>query len=438
MTLSNGQSQPRAGGWHGRPARVRVGRDARPTRRPAHESTLGAAMTALIAVLLASASVGVAQQDSEQPVLESRTVRVTAEGYNRDDALKQALRKALEQGAGVQIASYSQTQDFMLVRDTIYSRAAGIVSDYRIINERPGPGGTVIMEIEATVRPDAVAAAWGEVQNVLDQIGRPKIMVWIDERIDGHLQRDSMVESRIEELFVKAGFDLVTRKARGDVAHPGQADVRDECGSTQLQRIAREAGAHVLIRGAANANRAGIENIYGVPAAFYNCDVQARVYYTDTGKLLASESIPSTRRGLRSRTEFSPQAAREALVQATFPADGNGASNTPAVRAALAIRLYQSVMERWSTEISAGGDVELEVNPLPFKVFLRLKQALAELEGVKSVDGDYTEGAARFRLKTQIAAATLAERLTSTPFDEWLEITDLKLNRIRAKAVSAP
>jgi len=395
---------------------------------------------ALCATALALSVRGQPQEEKGPPptgrddqAAEVKTVRVTAEGYNRDDALKQALRKALEQGAGVQLAGYSQTRDYMLVRDTIYSRAAGIVRDYRILKEREGPNGTYIVELEADVRPSAVAQAWGEVQNVLDQLGRPKIMVWIDERIDGQLQRDSMVETRIEELFVKSGFDLVTRKAIGEVERAELADVREEKGTTKLQEIAKEAGAHILIRGAANANRAGIEIVYGVPAAFYNCDVQARIYHTDTGRVLVAESIPSTRRGLRSRHEFSPQAAREALVQATFPAPENADR-----RPALAIKLYESVMEQWSTLLTAGGDLELDIKPLAFKAYLSIKKALAEVEGIKSVEGDFSEGAARFRMKAQISASTLSELLTRKPFDEWLEVTDLKLNRIRAKAVGSP
>jgi len=358
---------------------------------------------------------------------QTKTVRVRAEGYSAEDALKQALRKALEQGAGVQIAAYSQTQNYVLIRDTIYSRAAGIVRDYRVLDSGRTDSGTWWIEIEATVRSSAVAAAWGEVQNVLDQIGRPKIMVWIDERIDGQLQEDSIVEARIEELFAKAGFDLVTRKARGTVGSPETADVRDESGISELQRIARELGAHLIIRGSANANRAGIETLYGVPAAFYNCDVQARVYSTATGRLLASESLPSTRRGLRSRHEFSPQAAREALVQATFPSE-----EIPGRQPPLAIRLYEAVMEQWATQLSAGGDIDLRVQKIRFKDFLELKKLLTELEGINSVNADFGEGVAEFRLKARIDAQTLAELLTRPPFSDFLEVDDLKPGRIRA------
>lgn len=373
----------------------------------------------------------VAQQEpaAEQ---DARIVFVSAEGYDRDDALRQALRKALEQGAGAQIAGFSQVENFALARDTIYSRAAGIVSEYTILGEQEGAGGTWEVKIRASVRPSAVAETWGEVQNVLDQIGRPRIMVWIDEQIDGQLQPQSLVESRIEELFVKAGFDLVAREAVADVRRREGAGGTRESDAAGLARLAKDAGAHILIRGHAHADRAGIEDLYGVAAAFYNCDVQAKAYSTDTGKLLASESIPVTRRGARSRREFSPQAARAALVDAAFP-------RTQTQREpVLAVRLFESVMEQWSTQITAGGDIELRVEGLDFKMFLQLKKTLAGLNRIQSVDADFTDNTGLYRIKAGIQAQTLAERLTEKPFDDWLSVTDLKPNRIHAKATASP
>jgi len=388
----------------------------------------------LLAVFCLSCPLALAQEQPQQgkraQAGDRKTVTVTAEGYDRDDALKQALRKALEQGAGVQIAAYSEVENFALARDTIYSRASGIVSEYRVLK---GPeevaGGSWEVTIEAVVRPSAVAEAWGEVQNVLDQIGRPRIMVLIDERIDGKPVTQSIVESRIEELFTKAGFDLVAREAVEDIRRRATIDAKNEKDVAKLMRIAQEAKAHILIRGYAHADRAGIESIYGTPAAFYNCDVQAKIYTTDTGRLLASESIPVTRRGARSRKEFSPQAARAALVAATFP------RSETRREPALAIRLFESVMEQWSTQISAGGDIVLEVEGLDFKTFVALKKTLADLKRVKSVNADFTKGAGTFRIKAQLSAQTLAEQLIESPFDDWIEIVDLKPNRIQARSV---
>lgn len=387
----------------------------------------------IIPLLIALAPSVVAQGQAppaEIPALEARTVTVTAEGYNKDDALKRTLRMALEQGAGVQIASFSQAENFALLRDTIYSRAAGIVTDYRILEEREGAGGTVIVKIEAVVRPDAVAQTWGEVQNVLDQIGRPRIMVWIDERIDGRLESDSIVAARIEELFTKAGFDLVAKDAIDEIRRKAREEAETEQNAAKLAQLAKSSGAHILIRGSANANRAGVENLYGVLAAFYNCDVQARVYYTDTGRLIASESLPETRSGVRSQKEFSPQAARSALVRATFPE-----ADSPAMRPPLANRLYEAVMSQWSTQITAGGDIELEIQGLDFRGYARIKKALEEKEHVKRVDGDFSKGIGTFRIKADLSAENLALQLTEAPFAELLEVTDLQLNRITAQAV---
>lgn len=392
----------------------------------------------IIATFLALCGAAWAQEPSpppeqappeQPPALEAKTVKVSAQGYNRDDALKQALRKALEQGASVQIASYSQTESYALVRDTIYSRAAGIIRDYRILSEAEVAGGLWEVTIEATVRPSAVAEAWGEVQNVLDQIGRPKIMVWIDEKIDGHPESSSIVETNIEEMFVKTGFDLVAREAVEEIRRREARDAQDEKNIAKLARLAKEAGAEILIRGSANADRAGVEDLYGTPAAFYNCDVQAKVYYTDNGKLLTSESIPVTRRGVRSRKEFSPQAARAALVAATFPRSDT--RREPA----LATRLFESVMEQWSTQISAGGDIDLDVEGIDFKTYVEMKKSLAGLDRIRSVEGEFTKGAGKFRIKAAMSAQTLAELLTEKPFAGWLEIVDLKLNRIQVKAI---
>lgn len=359
---------------------------------------------------------------------ERKVVTVTAEGYDSGDALKQALRKALEQGAGVQIASYTKVQNFELARDTIYSRASGIITEYKILKQEETAGGGVVVTVEAVVRASAVAQTWGEVQNVLDQLGRPKIMVWIDETIDHRPQSDSIVETRLEEMFVKAGFDLVSRKGVEELARREHADALKEGNEAKLAAIAKNAGAHIYIRGSANANRAGVENLYGVPAAFYNCDVQARVYYTDTARLIASESLPNTRAGVRSQKEHSPQAARTALAQATLPPE-NYARNRPY----LAQKLYESVMEQWSTQLTAGGEIALDIEGLDFATFMKVKKALAEIENVDSVNGDFTKGVGAFRLRAKISAETLAERLTQKPFAEWLDVTDLKPNRIQAK-----
>jgi hypothetical protein len=364
---------------------------------------------------------------------EEKRVTVKAEGINRDDAVKQALRKALEQGAGTQIASFSNVENFTLIRDAIFSRASGIVKDYKIDKEQPGAGGTVVITLTATVSTDAVAKAWGEVQNVLDQLGRPTIAVIINEKIDGVVQEESMVENKLNDFFTRQGFIVKDRRALAAIAQREMGEALEANNVAKIQRYSKDAGASIFIHGSASADQAGMEDLFGIPAAAYNCSVQASVYYTDTGEIVGSSGIPQTRGLVRGRKEFNPQAARTALENATFPSSDQMNDRIPMAR-----DLYVKVMEKWAEQISGGGNIELEVERIDFRGYAALKKALDQ-ELRKNDDqikiaGDFTRNTALFRIRGRMTAENLAIRLTDPPFDEWIDIRDVKMNRIQAVA----
>ncbi|HUU84498.1 MAG TPA: hypothetical protein VM243_13440, partial [Phycisphaerae bacterium] len=151
-------------------------------------------------------------------------VEVTGQGVSKDAAKTDALRRALEQGGQQEISSYSQVENFELIRDSIYSRAEGIVTDYQILQEGPGAGGVYFCKIKAKVSKTAIASSWGEVQNVLDQIGRPGIMVMIAEHIDDVMDDSSILESKIEERLLKSGFDVYCGAQVREIAKRESAD----------------------------------------------------------------------------------------------------------------------------------------------------------------------------------------------------------------------
>ncbi|MCH7526499.1 MAG: hypothetical protein IID39_03590, partial [Planctomycetes bacterium] len=133
-------------------------------------------------------------------------VTVTGNGITSDAALKDALRKALEKGAGLEIASFSKVENFELVRDTVFSRSDGLVSEYTVLDEGEGANNVYYCKIRAQVSKSAIARAWGEVQHILSLIGRPKVMVYITEKIDHEVDDSSILESKIEERLIKSGF----------------------------------------------------------------------------------------------------------------------------------------------------------------------------------------------------------------------------------------
>jgi hypothetical protein len=361
-------------------------------------------------------------QESAKPAAADDIVVVEAdgEGTDKEAATKAALRAALEKGGKQEIFSDTKVENFQVMHDTVISRAEGIVTDYQVVKEAPVVGGgTIKVWIKAKVSKKALHDSWGAIQNVLNQVGRPKIMVYIAERIDGALEQQSILETKIEERMLKSGFDLVDRNQVQAILEKEKADAAADDNMKKLQAAAKEFGAQIYIAGTANANQAGIEELYGTPVAFYNCDAQLKVYYTDTAKLLASKGLPQTRGGARGRKEFSPQAGKQAL-------DFAGRQ--------IVEEIYQQVLSQWSTAISAGGELALEVEGIKFAAANRLKKAIAEMKGVEKVNFELTKDIAKFRINAKMSAQELAEKLSEGEFEKLMDINDVKLNRIQAKA----
>lgn len=351
--------------------------------------------------------------------LAQKPIVVDGEGLSEDAARRDALRKALEQGAGVEISSHSQVENFELIRDTIYARAEGIVSSYKILDQGFGAGGTFYCKIEAIVDPSAVASTWGAVQNVLDQLGEPRIIVCIDERIDGVPQDSSILENEIENRLLAIGFKLKEGKQVREILRRESADAAVEDNVAKVQAIAKDFGAQLFVTGTALANFAEVREVAGTPLAMYNGSGEIKMFYTDSGDLLASESLANARGGARGYNANSPQAGKMALKHAGGP---------------LVDSMYWNVMQRWSERLSAGGDIALEVEGVSLKTAMQIKNKLAEIPNVQRVGGpELTKGIATFRVVTTLTAQDLAQHLLT---DEWLalmEIVDVKPTRLQAK-----
>jgi hypothetical protein len=357
-----------------------------------------------------------AQEDVE-------VVTVTGMGISEDSARYDALRKALEQGGGTEISSRSQVDNFELIRDTIYARADGIISEYKVLEQGDAAGGAKYCKIRAKVSKSAIATTWGEVQNVLDQVGRPGIAVYILERIDGTLQDSSILESQIENRLLDKGFVVYAGEQIRRIMEKESADAESEQNLAKVRAIAKDFGTQVFITGTSQANSAGVKELAGQPTAMYNGDAMIKMYYTDTGQLLASESLANWRGGARGFYDISPQAGKKAL-------ENSGQE--------LVERCYLSVMKRWATQISAGGELTLEVEGgMNMGEVIKLKKKLQAIDPdkIKGVHHSLTKGIATFRITAKMTAEQLVEYLVEDEFAAMIEIVDLKVNRIQAKKV---
>jgi hypothetical protein len=174
--------------------------------------TLALRAIACIVALLAS-SVAAAQTSPPG------TLIVTAEGYAaigndrglaRDQAIRDALRRAVEQATGVQVTSRTLMIDFAIAEDHVTGRAEGFVRTYRILDESTDP--TVFrVTIEAVVD---TARIIDELENfgaiLRTSLGNPRIRIATRDAAP-----DLTAEAFTEDL-VRRGFIVIEADAAAE------------------------------------------------------------------------------------------------------------------------------------------------------------------------------------------------------------------------------
>jgi len=339
-------------------------------------------------------------------------VTVTGNGVDKDEALRDAMRKAVEKGAGAFIYSHSEVRDFALVKDTVLLRAAGFLQSHKVLSATKLPDGTWQVKISAVVSVKGIQDAWGAVTTLLKQVGRPKIMVFIREKIGPSAVQDSTVQTRIENLLLKSGFLLVNREQLKEIDKKDLTAAVAEDNPAKLQAVAKRFGAQLFISGSADATAGVRKNVAGILLHTYQAGANIKCYRSDTAQLLSS--IPG--RPTRGVDRVWRSAATKAL-------DLQARQIAPKVR--------YDILRFWQDALAGRGEVQLHVEGLSFKQYLALKKALGTVKQVKDVTVKYHNKVAECSLESDLNAEKLAEKLVEVI--ENLEITDVSQNVIKAK-----
>jgi hypothetical protein len=355
-------------------------------------------------------------QDTVVPKGENLVeVTVTAGGTDEADAVRAALRKAVEIGAGTFISSQSEVKDFVLVRDTILTRSAGFVQSHKVLSKRVLPDDTVEVKLVAVVSIQGVQDMWAAVTSLLQEMGRPKIMVFIREKIGDELQDDSTVQTRIENLLLESGFLLVDKEQLKAIDAKDLEAAAAEDSPARLQAIAKRFGAQIFISGTANANAGPARDVSGVELFPYQAESNIRCYRSDTAQLMSS--IPGApTRGVDRVWRSAATKALDAQAQQVAP------------------KVQLDILKFWQDVLAGRGEVQLHVEGLTFAQYTALKKQLATVKEIKDVVGPFHNQVAELSLQSDSTAQVLAEKLAEA-MGQTLEITDVSQNVIKAKYI---
>lgn len=347
---------------------------------------------------------------------EYNTVTVQGRGADKDAAIKDALRNAVERAAGQFIHSQSETKDFQLVLDKVLSKSAGFVKRYDVNKvSQPDADGIVAVQVTADVAVKAVATEWGEIQILLHQKNKPRLMVVIGEKVDGDVRDDSVVASEIEKQLLKNDFPLVDKNQISEIQKRELAEASFGSDMSRIISIGKQFGAELVIAGSAIAEYGSKEDLYGVPVVMYGATVRVKAVRTDNAATLFSDNIDS-RKGSRTRNTAATEALRDAGAR-------------------MAKQVQDGILGKWAREVAETQSVNLEIDGLTFSGRTRFVTALKKLKMVGGVQPrTLNNGIATFTVDIKSSSDDFAQALDEMPQPK-LEVIDVTANAIRCKIV---
>lgn len=171
----------------------------------------------------------------------------------RDRATDDAMNKLVKVKLGTLVEGKAIVEDFALVESVVEAKSTGMVKDWKVISERQLDANSYEVTIEGTVYPQAVKDT---LQATLENYGRPKFMVLINEKFEGKKNPigSTVAENTIIGTMSKMGFEFVdaaeTQKlVAQDTVAMNKAMNGNITAEGDAQNLLANAGAEVIISG---------------------------------------------------------------------------------------------------------------------------------------------------------------------------------------------
>ncbi|MDZ7330483.1 MAG: hypothetical protein ONB31_00720 [candidate division KSB1 bacterium] len=375
----------------------------------------------MISLVIGWAIIAHAQQATQTVIAKGvATVFGEDKGLARDQAINDALRKAVEQTLGTFVQASTLVQNSMVIEDNILAWSDGYVRSHRIVSEGMADASTYEVTIEAVVELANLRNDWESLQNLLNRMGNPRMMFMIEEQNIGqstnqfnYLSVDmNITETTLLDKFIQNGFECVDpATVRQNLKQEQAAAILQ--GDTQLAAtLAKKLGAEVVVTGKAFAKVATGINLGGMKSCQAN--VTARVIRADVATIIATAS-----------------------QHAAYPHIDEVTGGTEAIKKAtnkLADELIAKIAQVWKDEFYKATTVKLIVNGINSFDQLNSFQSTLKfyIRGIKDIYTREVSGSiAELDVKMTGNANQLARELERKNLDKFkVRIIGLTMNKI--------
>lgn len=327
----------------------------------------------------------------------------------RDEAINDALRKAVEQGVGTFVTTELSVEQQKLVDERIYTESRGYIQSYKVIREGT-EDDLYEVEISALVRMEKLAGDLQSIGLLIRKKQNPRVMVVIYSRevnssfVGVSIEGNRHVENQVESGLLEKGFQLVDA---GQVKRKKELEAFLLKGDpSRAGKMARDFGAEVLIEGDVRRTFVDERQVFGRSMRFFSNEVRFKALETDTGKILYS--------GYRTR----PPSGAGALL----PLEESTSE--------LIDEMITGILEQWRKDVFQAGSFQLSLSKISFRDLSRFKEGLQKIRGIGGLQvRSFQSGHALLEVKFQGSVEELAEKISAIKSPS-IEITGLQSNTI--------
>jgi hypothetical protein len=344
-----------------------------------------------------------------------------------DEALKQALRSAVEQAAGVLITADTTTLNSQLVRDQVYSRASGYVKKFDVISKKVDKGVMTVV-VKADVGTADLDKDLEAVKGLIGRLHRNKLIIVTQEQaVDekGITTKSEVLSTALTEGFKRDGWQILDEKGGSDTMKLAAGVAQ---GTPPIKEILKVTDADYVVYGTVNFRYHvldfGGKDAEGRPIIFpVTAEYELQMYDVRSRDQLAKVS------GKLAESEMMKANVQK---QISYSRTSQDFCKLEAPR--IISELRAPVIEYLRNKDVNGNDVTLNVNGLPdldaVDDFSKSVQTLTNVKQVRA-NGDFDNGKMQYTVTFTGNAMDFGKALGKSKFKaKALKVTAVKNNLV--------
>jgi hypothetical protein len=337
----------------------------------------------------------------------------------RDEAIRDALRRAVEQAVGIGIQGRTLMVDLQVVEDRVVGQAAGFVRTYRILRE-DRDADLYRVTIEAVVDTELVIGdleGFGAMLRLA--LGNPRVLIVGDASDGGHAASATAVRVLTDRL-VERQFVVLDQTQLA--ALRGTRDARTLT-AVEIAALARTVDADLVVTVQVDHETVARQELSRGTLYSVRAGVTLRAVLAGTAQTLAGTSANHTRASTSERLA-QEEAAERALVDAFEPF----------------VLSTVRTLNTTASDVGTALSIQVVIHGVAgLQSLLALRDTLAQTRGVASVQQRRFEGGtAHFDLQGAATTEDVVVRLSSEIGDDRLRLDFLDAQRLEITLMGGP